>query len=94
MFRVPCCDDRHDFRIKTMLGSSLPLVVCRRSHVLFTLFVFVYVIVVSNAYCVVFLLCLFWSCVPYVACFSVLSILIAHSVLSTVYLIVSDIIFH
>jgi hypothetical protein len=26
---------------KTMFGSSLPLVVCRRVHVLFTLFVFV-----------------------------------------------------
>ena len=28
--------------IKAMFGSSLPLVVCRRAHVLFTLFVFVY----------------------------------------------------
>ena len=27
------------FRIKTMFGSSLPPVVCRRTHVLFTLFV-------------------------------------------------------
>jgi len=26
---------------KTMFGSSLPIVVCRRVHVLFTLFVFV-----------------------------------------------------
>jgi hypothetical protein len=24
----PCCDVRYEFRIKTMLGSSLPLVVC------------------------------------------------------------------
>jgi hypothetical protein len=31
-----------DFRIKTMFGSSLPPVICRRAHVLFTLFVFVY----------------------------------------------------
>ena len=39
-FWVPCCDVRYDFRIKTMFGSSLPPVVCRRAHVLFTLFVF------------------------------------------------------
>jgi hypothetical protein len=42
-FRVPCCDVLYDFCIKTMFGSSLPPVVCRRAHVLFTLFVFVYV---------------------------------------------------
>ena len=24
MFRVPCCDVRYDFRLKTMFGSSLP----------------------------------------------------------------------
>ena len=34
---------RYDFRIKTIQGSSLPPIVCRRVHVLFTLFVFVYV---------------------------------------------------
>jgi len=32
----------YDFRLKGMFGSSLPPVVCRRTHVLFTLFVFVY----------------------------------------------------
>jgi hypothetical protein len=37
-FRVPCCDVRYDFRIKTMFGSSLLQVVYRRAHVLFTLF--------------------------------------------------------
>jgi hypothetical protein len=36
-----CCDVRYDFRVKTMFGSSLPPVVCRRAHLLFTLFVFV-----------------------------------------------------
>ena len=36
-----CCDVRYDFRVKTMFGSSSPPVVCRRVHVLFTLFVFV-----------------------------------------------------
>ena len=36
-----CCDVRYDFHMKTMFGLSLPSVVCRRAHVLFTLFVFV-----------------------------------------------------
>jgi hypothetical protein len=35
-FWVPCCD----FRIQTMVGSSLPPVVCKRAHVLLTLSVF------------------------------------------------------
>jgi len=35
-----CCDVRYDFRIKTIFGSSFPSFVCRRDHVLFTLFVF------------------------------------------------------
>jgi hypothetical protein len=42
-FRVLCCDVRYDFRIKTMFGSSLPPIVCMRNHVLFTLFVLVWV---------------------------------------------------
>ena len=42
-------------------------------HVLFMLFVFVLRIVVSNAYCDVFLLCFSSSCVPYVTGFSGLS---------------------
>jgi hypothetical protein len=40
-FLVPCCDVRYDFRIKTMFGSSLPPVNCRKTHVLFTRFLFV-----------------------------------------------------
>ena len=36
----PCCDVFYDFHIKKVFGSSLPPVVCRRSHVLFMLFVF------------------------------------------------------
>ena len=36
-----CCNVRYDFCIQTMFGLSLPPVVCRRVHVLFTLFVFV-----------------------------------------------------
>jgi hypothetical protein len=35
-------DVHYDFRMKTMFSSSLPSVVCRRAHVLFTSFVFVY----------------------------------------------------
>jgi hypothetical protein len=54
-FWVPCCDVRYDFRIKSMLGSSLPPVVYRVVLVLFTLFVLCLRIVVSNIYCVVFL---------------------------------------
>ena len=43
IFSFLCCDVRYDFRIKTMLGSYLPPVVCRRgwAQVLLTLFVFV-----------------------------------------------------
>ena len=40
-FGVPCCDVRYDFRMKAMFGLYLPPVVCRRVHILFTLFVFV-----------------------------------------------------
>ena len=42
-----------DFRIKTVFGLSLPPVVCRRAHVLFTLFVFVCIL------CFVFVLFVF-----------------------------------
>ena len=69
-FWVPCCHVRYDFRIKTMFGSSLRPVVCRKAHVLFTLFVFVYAIVVSNTYYVVFLFCCSSSCIPNVTSFS------------------------
>jgi hypothetical protein len=39
---VPLCDVRCNFRIITIFGSSLPPVVCKSAHVIFTLFVFVY----------------------------------------------------
>jgi len=45
---VPCCDVRYDFHIKTMLALSLPPVVCKRDHVLFTLFVFVWFVFTSS----------------------------------------------
>ena len=54
-FWVPCCDVRYDFRIKSMLGSSLPPVVYRVVLVLFTLVVLCLRMLVSNIYCVVFL---------------------------------------
>ena len=37
-FWVPCCDVRYDFLMKTLFCSSLPPVVCKRVHVLLTLF--------------------------------------------------------
>ena len=72
---VPYCDVCCGFRSEQRFGSSLPRVVCRRAHVLFTLLVFVCVrwcpthIVLRLC-----LLCLSSSCVPYVASFSGLSI--------------------
>jgi hypothetical protein len=33
---IPCCDVSYDFRMKSMIGSSLPPVVCRRAHALLT----------------------------------------------------------
>ena len=73
---------RSDVRIKTMFGSSLPPVVCRRDHVLFMLFVFVWA-----QWCPThILLCfcfvgLFSSCVLYIASFS--GLFISPSVFST-----------
>jgi hypothetical protein len=40
-FWLPCCDVRYDFNMITMFNSSLSPVVW--THVLFTLFVFVYI---------------------------------------------------
>ena len=54
---------RYDFRIKTMFGSSLPPVVCRKTHVLFTLFVFVCVQrCLTHILCCVFVLLFFVLC--------------------------------
>ena len=71
-----------------MFGSSLPPVVCKGTRVLFTLFVFVCAIVVSNTYYVVYFIffCLrLESCVPNVASFSGLSIVDFVSVFSNSY---------
>ena len=55
-------------------AMSLPPVVCRRTCVLFMLFVFYFRKVVSNTYCVMFLFCFSSSCIPYVVSFSGMSI--------------------
>jgi hypothetical protein len=77
-FWVPCCN----FRIRTMVGSFLPPVVCKRAHVLLAWFVFVY-----GQWCpthIVFALFLFLfdfyslSCVTCNASFYGLSILCYH----------------
>ena len=68
-FWVPCCDVRYDFRIETMFSSSLPSVVWRRAHVLFTLFVFACV-----KLCFCFVCPRLFSCAHVVASFSGLSI--------------------
>ena len=80
-----CCCVRYDFRIKAMFVSSLPPVVCRRAHALFTLYVFVAYSGVQHILCCVFLVCFFSSGVSYFASFSILSIVITPSVLFSVY---------
>ena len=47
-FLVPCCDVSYNVRIKTMVGSSLPLVACKRNHVLLCFFFVCLRIVRSN----------------------------------------------
>jgi hypothetical protein len=81
---IPSCDVRYDFHIKTMFGSSLPPVLCRRVHILFTLFVFVWVWCLTHIM-LCFLLSLSSSCVPGLVSFSALSILIAASLFSSFY---------
>ena len=84
-FGVPYCDVPYDFHIKPMFGSSLPPVVYRRVHVLFRLFV-----LACAQWCpshIVFLFCFSSSSVHYVVSFSGLSLLVAPSVSSNVYLL-------
>jgi hypothetical protein len=52
LFWVPCCDVRYEFRITMMFGLSLPPLVCRNAHVLFTLFVFAAYSVVQHVWIV------------------------------------------
>ena len=63
-------------RYLCLFGSSLPPVVCRSAHVLFTLFVFVCVqLCPTHVYCVVLLFCFSSSCASYVASISGLYII-------------------
>jgi hypothetical protein len=70
-FWLPSFNVRYDFGIKPMFGSSLLPVVCRG----FVSYLHYLRIVVSNRYCVVLLVCVSSSCVPYVASFSGLPII-------------------
>ena len=56
-----CCEFCYDFHIKTMFVSSLPPVVCRRAHVLFTLCLFA-CSGVQHILCCVFVLFFFVLC--------------------------------
>jgi len=69
MFR----DVRYDFRIKTMFGASLSTVVCKRAHVLFTLFVSV-----QHILCWFFLFCCLPIVYPMLPVFMNCLFLIAH----------------
>ena len=73
-FWVPCCSVRYDFRIKAMFSLSLPPVVCRRAHILFTLFVFVCVLWCPKHIALCVLFCLFSSCVLCTQCCQFLKI--------------------
>ena len=70
---VLCCDVRYDCRIHMMFGLSLSPVVCRREHVLFTLFVYSGVQHILFGVFVLFFIVLFFM--PCVASFSWLSFL-------------------
>jgi hypothetical protein len=74
---VPCCDVRYDFRMKTMLGSSFPPVVCRMVDVLFLFYLCLFTHSgVQHILCCVFVLhCLRLVFVLNVASFSGLSFL-------------------
>ena len=56
------CDVRYYSRMKTMFDSSLPAVVCKRVHVLFTIFVLVCVerYPTHSALCCVLFFSVFW----------------------------------
>jgi len=70
-FWVPCCDVRYDFHMEAMFGLDFPPVVCGGLvSCLCYLFRICLSLMVSSAYCVVFLLCFSSSFVPYVASFS------------------------
>jgi hypothetical protein len=63
-FLVPCCDVRSNFHIKTMFGSSLPPVVCRRVY----LCLFTYSGVQHLLCCVFCFVCLCLVCPVFLDC--------------------------
>ena len=96
-FLVLCCDVRYeyDFRIETMFGSSVPPVVCRKVHVLFTFFMFV-LVQWCPTHIVLCFCCVYLRLVYRTLCCQFLWIvhcLIAPSVFSNVYLFPFTIIF-
>jgi hypothetical protein len=79
---------RYDFLIKTTFGLSLPPIVCRKCHVLFTLFVFACVSWYSTYSVLCFLFCLSLSCGLYALCCQYLwisTVFIVPLVFSSVY---------
>ena len=62
-FWVPCYDVRYDFRIKMMFSSCIPPVICKRAHVLLTLFVFVCVKWCPTKLCCALVLFFFVLCI-------------------------------
>ena len=71
-FWVPCCDVRYDFRVIMRFGSFLPPIVRMRTHVVFTLFLFVCIWWCPTH---VVLVLFYSSCVPFFARFSGLTFL-------------------
>jgi len=83
--RVPCCEVRYDFRIKTMFGSSLPLVICRMSYLCYLcLFTFNGV---QHILCCLFGLVVFVLCTQMLPVFLGCPFFVAPSVLSYVYVV-------
>jgi hypothetical protein len=79
-FLLPCCDIHYDSCIETMFGSSIPPVVCRRVHDLFTLFVFTHSGAQHLLYCVFCFVCLrLVCCAPSFSRLSVLDCLFGFS---------------
>jgi hypothetical protein len=85
-FWVPCCDVRYDFRIKMMFSSCIPPVICKRAHVLLTLFVFVCVKWCPTKLCCALVLFFFVLCILCSQFLWIVLFLIVPSVFSNVYI--------
>jgi hypothetical protein len=84
-FLLLCCDVSCDFRIKTMFGSSLPPVVCKEESCLINVICVCLCIVVSNTYCVVFLIYFFSSFRFVCCCFFFVAVFFVPSVAISLY---------